>query len=77
MTDESTVMKVVNYIVKQGIDGVGPLCSSEVTAQAALWLPPDGLAFSILGTLGSHALPANTMAMASHGSIPFFVVVLR
>ena len=32
MSDESSVIKAMNYIVKQGVDGVGPLCSAEKLA---------------------------------------------
>ena len=44
-----------------------------VTTQAAVRFL-DGF---FRGTFGRHGRPASALAMASHGSMPFLVVVLR
>ena len=50
-----------------------PSNNKNVTTQAAVRFL-DGF---FRGTFGRHGRPASALAMASHGSMPFLVVVLR
>ena len=47
--------------------------NSPVTTQAAVRFIAD----FFRGTFGRHGFPASALAMASHGWMPFLVVVLR